>query len=263
MANKSCSRPRTSGISRPACAASCCCASSEGYEQARHAWNGAFDRHPALIARCSGAADVMRGGEVRGRQPACCCRCAAAATACSGQSVCEKGLMIDLSQMNGVRVDPRKRIADRRGRRLAGCARSRVAGTRPRHHGGHRVAHRRRRTHAGRRLRPHRTQVRTDLRQRACDRPRDRRRKIPDGQQPREQGAVLGFARRRRKFRCRDIVRIPAAPVDPVMLGGELVFAWEDAPAMLEFYLRLRAAKRRTSSTSTPRWCGCRTMCAS
>src|SRR6186713_1821909 len=32
---------------------------SEGYESARHVWNGAFDRHPALIARCSGPADVM------------------------------------------------------------------------------------------------------------------------------------------------------------------------------------------------------------
>ena len=32
---------------------------SAGYDTARQAWNGAFDRHPALIARCSGPADVM------------------------------------------------------------------------------------------------------------------------------------------------------------------------------------------------------------
>src|SRR5689334_5739617 len=32
---------------------------SAGYDSARRIWNGAFDRHPALIARCSGAADVM------------------------------------------------------------------------------------------------------------------------------------------------------------------------------------------------------------
>ena len=32
---------------------------SAGYDTARRAWNGAFDRHPALIARCSGPADVM------------------------------------------------------------------------------------------------------------------------------------------------------------------------------------------------------------
>ena len=35
-------------------------ANSAGYDTARRAWNGAFDRHPALIARCTGAADVMR-----------------------------------------------------------------------------------------------------------------------------------------------------------------------------------------------------------
>jgi len=33
---------------------------SAGYDSARRAWNGAFDRHPALIARCTGAADVMQ-----------------------------------------------------------------------------------------------------------------------------------------------------------------------------------------------------------
>ncbi|HEX7417431.1 MAG TPA: hypothetical protein VF315_05180, partial [Steroidobacteraceae bacterium] len=32
----------------------------EGYEAARRIWNGAFDRKPALIARCAGAADVVR-----------------------------------------------------------------------------------------------------------------------------------------------------------------------------------------------------------
>ena len=46
----------------------------------------------------------------------------------SGQSVCEKGLMIDLSQMNGVRVDPAKRIATVEGGALVRRARSRSAG---------------------------------------------------------------------------------------------------------------------------------------
>ena len=79
--------------------------SSAGYDTARRAWNGAFDRHPALIARCSGPADVMEAVKfaasnqlllsVRG-----------GGHSLSGQSVCEKGLMIDLSQMNSARVDP-------------------------------------------------------------------------------------------------------------------------------------------------------------
>ena len=35
-------------------------AADEGYEQARHIWNGAFDRRPALIVRCAGASDVVQ-----------------------------------------------------------------------------------------------------------------------------------------------------------------------------------------------------------
>src|SRR5262245_904502 len=35
-------------------------ATDAGYEPARHLWNGSFDRRPALIARCAGAADVVQ-----------------------------------------------------------------------------------------------------------------------------------------------------------------------------------------------------------
>ncbi len=38
---------------------------NEGYEQARHIWNGMFDKRPALIARCTGAADVIQAGQFR------------------------------------------------------------------------------------------------------------------------------------------------------------------------------------------------------
>ena len=58
-ASRSSCRSRTSRISASRCAASCSCR-SEGYEQARKIWNGSFDRHPALIARCAGAADVVQ-----------------------------------------------------------------------------------------------------------------------------------------------------------------------------------------------------------
>ncbi len=94
--------------------------SSAGYDTARRAWNGAFDRHPALIARCSGPADVMEAVKfaasnqlllsVRG-----------GGHSLSGQSVCEKGLMIDLSQMNSARVDPVARIATIEGGALGGA----------------------------------------------------------------------------------------------------------------------------------------------
>jgi hypothetical protein len=94
--------------------------SSVGYDAARRAWNGAFDRHPAMIARCSGPADVMEAVKfaaanqllvsVRG-----------GGHSLSGQSVCEKGLMIDLAQMNSARVDPVRRIATIEGGALLGA----------------------------------------------------------------------------------------------------------------------------------------------
>ena len=92
---------------------------SAGYDSARHVWNGAFDRHPALIARCTGAADVMRAvGFAASNHLLLSVR--GGGHSLSGQSVCEKGLMIDLSQMNGVRVDPARRIASVEGGALLG-----------------------------------------------------------------------------------------------------------------------------------------------
>lgn len=81
-----------------------------GYDQARKIWNGAFDRKPALIARCVGAADVTQAVTfakahdllvaVRG-----------GGHSLSGQSVCDGGLMIDLARMRSVHVDPVARVA--------------------------------------------------------------------------------------------------------------------------------------------------------
>ncbi|HET6630647.1 MAG TPA: FAD-binding oxidoreductase [Woeseiaceae bacterium] len=77
----------------------------DGYDAARHVWNGAFDREPALIARCAGAADVMQAVDFgRGFDLPVAVR--GGGHSLSGQSVCEGGLMIDLSPMRSVRVDP-------------------------------------------------------------------------------------------------------------------------------------------------------------
>lgn len=77
---------------------------NEGYEQARRIWNGAFDRRPAAIARCKDASDVRYAVQfaaahdlllaVRG-----------GGHSLPGHSVCEGGLMIDLSPLREVTVD--------------------------------------------------------------------------------------------------------------------------------------------------------------
>lgn len=90
-----------------------------GYDAARRVYNGMIDKHPALIARCVDAADVMsavkfacdhglvlavRGGGHSG----------------PGFGSCEDGLVIDLSPMRGVRVDPANRTVRVEGGCLLG-----------------------------------------------------------------------------------------------------------------------------------------------
>src|SRR5688572_14857736 len=81
---------------------------SDGYEAARRIWNGAFDRHPALIARCASAADVMGAVQFAASQDLLVA-VRGGGHSLPGYSVCEGGLMIDLAPMQGVRVDPRTR----------------------------------------------------------------------------------------------------------------------------------------------------------
>lgn len=75
------------------------------YDSARKTWNGSFDRRPALIARCTGAADVVLAVNfARSHQLLTAVR--GGGHSISGQSSCDGGLVIDLSPMKGIRVDP-------------------------------------------------------------------------------------------------------------------------------------------------------------
>jgi FAD/FMN-containing dehydrogenase len=78
------------------------------YDDARKLWNGLFDRRPALIARCAGTADVMnavRFARDHGLQVAV----RGGGHSFPGHSVCDGGLVIDLSPMRAIRVDPASR----------------------------------------------------------------------------------------------------------------------------------------------------------
>jgi hypothetical protein len=82
----------------------------EGYDEARRVWNGAIDRHPALIARCAGADDVATAVRfARERDLAISVKGGGHAVA--GHAVCDDGVMIDLSLMKAVAVDPGTRTA--------------------------------------------------------------------------------------------------------------------------------------------------------
>ncbi|HEX5788579.1 MAG TPA: FAD-binding oxidoreductase [Woeseiaceae bacterium] len=81
-----------------------------GYDDARRIYNGMFDRRPALIARCAGAADVLRSVQFA-RAHGLLVAVRGGGHSLSGQSVCDGGLMIDLSPMRFVRVDPGRRLA--------------------------------------------------------------------------------------------------------------------------------------------------------
>jgi FAD/FMN-containing dehydrogenase len=85
-------------------------ADSAGYDDARKIWNGMFNRKPALIARCAGAADVMQSVKfARAHELLVAVR--GGGHSLSGLSVCDNGLMIDCAPMKSVHVDPAKKRA--------------------------------------------------------------------------------------------------------------------------------------------------------
>jgi FAD/FMN-containing dehydrogenase len=81
-----------------------------GYAEAARIWNGAHDCHPALVVRCTGAADVIAAvGFARSNDLAIAVR--GGSHSIAGFSTIDDGIVIDLSQMNDVRVDPIARRA--------------------------------------------------------------------------------------------------------------------------------------------------------
>ncbi|TFD30307.1 FAD-binding oxidoreductase [Cryobacterium cryoconiti] len=80
------------------------------YEQARRVWNGSINRLPGLIARCASRDDVIAAVRFARRNNVLVA-VRGGGHSFPGHSVCDDGLVIDLSLMNGIRVDPEARTA--------------------------------------------------------------------------------------------------------------------------------------------------------
>src|SRR5262245_13810944 len=88
--------------------------SDTGYEQARSLWNGMIDRRPAVIARCHGVADVIEAVHFA-RESKLVVSVRGGGHGVAGNSLVDGGLVVDLSRMKGIRVDPDARIARAEG----------------------------------------------------------------------------------------------------------------------------------------------------
>lgn len=82
-----------------------------GYDQARQIWNAMIDRRPALVVRCSSPDDVVRAVNF-GRKHNLLVSIKGGGHNIAGNAVADNGLLIDLSPMKDVRVDPKARRAN-------------------------------------------------------------------------------------------------------------------------------------------------------
>src|SRR5262245_18961957 len=77
----------------------------EGYEPARALWNGAIDTHPGAIARCRGSGDVLAAVRYA-RDAGLLVAVRGGGHNVAGTASCDRGLVLDLSPMKGLQVDP-------------------------------------------------------------------------------------------------------------------------------------------------------------
>ena len=212
-----------------------------GYDEARQLYNAMIDKRPLLIARCADASDVIacvnfgrdnklpiaiRGGGHNG----------------PGLGSVDDGLVIDLSQMKGVRVDPK---ATHRPRRAGVHDREVDHATHAFGHGGpvrHHFDHRRRRSD------PRRAGTAILSRQYglAVDNLIEADVVLADGtlrhgQRDREPGSVLGPARRGRQFRRGHEFRVPAQPVRRCSTAGRSSLRSARLPAVMRWYREFQA----------------------
>jgi len=80
------------------------------YDEARQVWNGYIDKHPALIAQCSGTADVIDAVKFA-RKNDIEVSVRGGGHNVAGSALCEDGIVIDLSEMRGIHVDGSQKLA--------------------------------------------------------------------------------------------------------------------------------------------------------
>jgi FAD/FMN-containing dehydrogenase len=80
------------------------------YDQVRRVWNGAIDRYPAVIARCTSPSDVSAAIRFARRHDLLI-SVRGGGHSIPGLSVCDEGMMIDLQPMKNIEVDPERRVA--------------------------------------------------------------------------------------------------------------------------------------------------------
>ena len=181
-----------------------------------------IDKRPRLIARCVDVADVIAAVNF-GRDKGLLIAIRGGGHNGPGLGSCDDGLVIDLSMMKSVRVDPATRTVRVEPGCTVGRRRSRHPRLRPRRAVRHRLDHRRRRPDARRRHRLPDAQVRPDDRQPARGRRRAGRRQLRHGERDRALRSLLGAARRRRQLRRRDELPVPGASGEHGLRGPDLL----------------------------------------
>jgi FAD/FMN-containing dehydrogenase len=86
-------------------------AGDDGYDDARRILNPSFDRRPALIAQVTGVADIRHAVDFARENGGLLLAVKCGGHSASGQSTCDRGMMVDLSPFRAVRVDPAARRA--------------------------------------------------------------------------------------------------------------------------------------------------------
>jgi len=86
------------------------CPVDKGYDEARTVWNAMIDKEPAVIARCTETADVKAAVNFA-RDLDLPLAVKSGGHNVSGNAICDDGVVIDLSPMNAVRVDPKTQTA--------------------------------------------------------------------------------------------------------------------------------------------------------